>query len=91
MTKTAKILIIDDDIDFVAATKMVLESGNYEVITAHQGDEGLTRAGEERPNLIILDVIEGRAISSSVLVIWLITQDRNQGHLDRTAYVLSIN
>ena len=57
MTKKAKILLVDDDDDFVEATKIVLESKPYEVIVAHEGDEGLRKAREEKPDLIILDVI----------------------------------
>jgi len=52
-----KILLIDDDVDFVTATKTVLESKPYEVITAYQGDEGLKKVREEKPDLIILDII----------------------------------
>ena len=57
MTKKAKILLIDDDVDFVEATKIVLESKPYEVIVAYEGNEGLRKASEEKPDLIILDVI----------------------------------
>ena len=57
MEKKAKILLVDDDVDFVQATKMVLESKPYEVIVAHEGDEGLRKAREKNPDLIILDVI----------------------------------
>ena len=57
MEKKAKILLVDDDLDFVEATKIVLESKPYEVIVAHEGDEGLRKAREEKPDLIILDVI----------------------------------
>ncbi len=52
-----KILLIDDDTDFVAANKMVLEKSSYQVITAVQGDEGLKKARAEKPDLILLDVI----------------------------------
>lgn len=54
--KQAKILLVDDDPDLVTATKIVLET-KYEVITATEGDEGLRKAKEESPDLIILDVI----------------------------------
>lgn len=57
MERKAKILVIDDDPDFVAATKLVLESKPYQVVTAFDGDEGLKRARDESPDLIILDVI----------------------------------
>ena len=57
MTEKAKILLIDDDIDFVEATKIVLESKPYEVIVAYDGDDGLRKAREENPDLILLDII----------------------------------
>jgi len=57
MEKKAKILLIDDDDDFVESTKTVLESKPYEVIVAHEGNEGLRKAREENPDLILLDVI----------------------------------
>ena len=57
MDKRNKILLIDDDIDFVEATKTVLESEPYDVIVAHEGNEGLQKAREENPDLILLDVI----------------------------------
>ena len=57
MEKRAKILLVDDDIDFVEATKIVLESKPYEVIVAHEGDEALRKARAENPDLIILDII----------------------------------
>jgi len=57
MEKRAKILLVDDDIDFVEATKIILESKPYEVIVAYEGDEALRKAREENPDLIILDII----------------------------------
>ncbi len=53
----AKILLIDDDPDFVAANQIVLEKSSYQVITASQGDEGIKKARQEKPDLILLDVI----------------------------------
>ncbi|MBT4512261.1 MAG: response regulator [Chloroflexi bacterium] len=52
----AKILLVDDDPDLVAATSIVLKT-KYEVITATEGEEGVKKAKEENPDLIILDVI----------------------------------
>ncbi len=57
MAKKAKILMVDDDADFVESTKTILESKPYEVIVANNGDEGLRKAREEKPDLILLDVI----------------------------------
>jgi two-component system alkaline phosphatase synthesis response regulator PhoP len=57
MEKKAKILLVDDDVDFVEATKTILESKPYEVIVAYDGGEGLQKARKENPDLILLDVI----------------------------------
>jgi two-component system alkaline phosphatase synthesis response regulator PhoP len=57
MVRQAKILVVDDDTVFVKATKAVLESKNYQVSTAFDGDEGLQKVREEKPDLIILDII----------------------------------
>ena len=57
MKRKARILLVDDDADFVESTKTVLESKPYEVIVAVNGDEGLRKAKEENPDLIILDII----------------------------------
>jgi len=57
MTKIPKVLLIDDDPDCVEATRIVLESKPYEVIISYDGDDGLRKAKEESPDLIILDVI----------------------------------
>jgi CheY-like chemotaxis protein len=53
----AKILVVDDDPDFVSATKIVLEKHNHQVIAAASGDAGYQRAFSDRPDLVILDVI----------------------------------
>ena len=57
MKGKATVLIVDDDQDFVEATKLVLESKPYKVITAYDGNEGLAKARQEKPDLIILDII----------------------------------
>lgn len=56
MSRQAKVLIVDDDAVFVDSTRAVLES-KYEVSTASDGDEGLRKVAEVKPDLIILDVI----------------------------------
>ena len=57
MERKAKILLVDDDADFVLSTRTVLESKPYEIITAVNGDEALRKARAEKPDLILLDVI----------------------------------
>jgi CheY-like chemotaxis protein len=53
----AKILIVDDDTDFVLVTKIVLEQNGYEVISAGNGNQGMTMLARKNPQLVILDVI----------------------------------
>lgn len=52
-----KVLIIDDDPDFVEAMTMLLETKGYDVISAHAGAEGFNKAKTESPGLILLDVM----------------------------------
>lgn len=53
----AKILIIDDDPDIAMATRMALESADYDVIEARNSKEGLERVVSDEPDLIVLDVM----------------------------------
>ena len=53
----SKILIVDDDPDFVEATRIVLEGAGYDTLSAANGDESLRVVRAEKPDLIILDVI----------------------------------
>ena len=52
-----KILIVDDDNDFVEAMTSILESKGYSVVSASNGTEGLAKAKEEKPDLMLLDVM----------------------------------
>ena len=53
-----KILIVDDDKIFTKILRDSCEAtGEYEVLTAFTGDEGLKRALEESPDLIMLDLM----------------------------------
>ena len=54
---SVKILLIDDDPDFLMATSLILEKDGYEVFTAHNGTEGLAKSGELNPDLIIVDLM----------------------------------
>jgi len=52
-----KILIIDDDHDFVTITKSHLEKAGLEVAVAYNGGEGIDKARTEAPDLILLDIV----------------------------------
>jgi CheY-like chemotaxis protein len=53
----AKILVVDDDPDFVAFTRDVLKRQNYEVITAASGKQALDVMRKNKPDLVLLDVM----------------------------------
>ena len=55
--ENAKILIVDDDLDLTKALKVTLESEDYSVVTASDRTEGMEKIENERPDLVILDVM----------------------------------
>ena len=52
-----KILVVDDEEELVMAVQARLEANDFDVITAYDGEDGLKKAREEKPDLIILDVM----------------------------------
>ena len=57
MKAGGKILLVDDDPDFLEMHKAVLRNHGYEVLTATSGQEGLERVRAEMPDLVILDLM----------------------------------
>jgi CheY-like chemotaxis protein len=55
-----KILVVDDSSTVLFVEKMILSNGEYEVVTARDGQEGLEKAVAERPDLILMDVVMPR-------------------------------
>lgn len=53
----ALIAIIDDDLDILDASGLVLKSKGHDVITAANPNDGYKIVVEKKPNLIILDVM----------------------------------
>lgn len=56
-SKGKKILIADDEPDILEIIQYNLVKEGYTVITARDGDEALTRAKQQQPDLIILDIM----------------------------------
>lgn len=56
---TPAVLIVDDDVAFAASTRLLLEHEGYVVHVAGNGAEGLKKAAEIHPSLILLDVVMG--------------------------------
>jgi DNA-binding response OmpR family regulator len=57
MSGGARVLLVDDDRDLVAALRLAFERKGYRVSAAYDASSGLRMAEEERPDLIVLDVM----------------------------------
>ncbi len=55
-----KILFVDDEVDFVEVYKVALEKKGYDVVAAYNGEDALVKASEEKPDIIVLDVMMSR-------------------------------
>jgi two-component system, OmpR family, alkaline phosphatase synthesis response regulator PhoP len=52
-----RILIVDDDEDLVEVTAQFLQANGYTVLKAHSGADGVRAARQERPHLILMDIM----------------------------------
>lgn len=52
-----KILLVDDAETILMMERMILNKAGYELITAKDGQEAVTKATAERPDLILMDVV----------------------------------
>jgi len=53
----AKVLVIDDSATICLIMARALQKAGYQVITASNGNDGLTKALQERPHCVVLDVV----------------------------------
>jgi DNA-binding response OmpR family regulator len=51
------ILVVEDEITTLKLIKMVLQREGYQIVTATSGAEGLRKAEELKPDLVILDIV----------------------------------
>ena len=71
MQGAGKVLLIDDDQDFKAAVRAVLEGAGYAVVEADCGERGLRALVEEAPDLIVVDIMmatstDGYGVTQSI-------------------------
>jgi len=52
-----KILVVDDEIDFLEMVRMRLQANDYEVVTAMNGKEALEKVKDEKPDAVLLDIL----------------------------------
>lgn len=57
MSTTKKILIADDEPDILEILQFNLQQEGYEVVTAKTGDDAIEKAKQNKPDLIILDIM----------------------------------
>lgn len=57
MKKNAAILVVDDDPDIIDSLKIILESRDYIVRTASNGKEALQALEDQKPDIMILDIM----------------------------------
>ncbi len=57
MDKKTRILLVDDDVDFIDLNKAVLENHGFDVAVAFSGREGLDKVKFEQPDVIVLDLM----------------------------------
>src|SRR5690349_2457862 len=63
----AKVLVVDDEPAILHFTRRALESEGYTVMTAADGADGLRKASEHRPDLIVLDLAMPKLSGTGVL------------------------
>ena len=52
----SRILLVDDDAQFLEATEYMLKYENYEVITAKNGEEAIKKYDESTPDIVLMDL-----------------------------------
>ena len=55
-----RILIVDDSVTSLLWQKLILVEGQYEILTAKDGQEGVDTAVAQRPDLVLMDVVMPR-------------------------------
>lgn len=51
-----KILVVDDEKDYLAIASAILKKEGFEVVCAEDGERALEKAGDEAPFLVLLDI-----------------------------------
>jgi len=82
------ILIVEDDPDAVETLKLVLEEEGYRVVSAPDAEKGLAAVREDRPDLILLDIMMPSGTEGFHFV-WNLRQDPDAQYRDIPILVLT--
>jgi len=74
MAKT-RVLVVDDNINFLQMAQLALGSDEYEVFTAGDGQEGFDQAKKINPDIILMDVMMPRVSGLELLRMLLADED----------------
>jgi CheY-like chemotaxis protein len=55
--ESKKILVVDDEPDFLEVIRVRLEANNYRVVTAVNGKEAMAKLKKEKPDAVLLDIL----------------------------------
>ena len=84
----AKILYIEDNFDNMTLVKRILEIEGYEVIEAGTGEEGLAKAFENHPDIVITDInlpdIDGYTVTNTL------KKDKGTAHIPIIAMTANV-
>jgi CheY-like chemotaxis protein len=67
MTETKTVMIVDDEADVLLSISQILEANNYRTIKARDGQECLEKLREEKPDVLLLDIMMPGLTSKEIL------------------------
>ncbi|MHC4981569.1 MAG: response regulator [Planctomycetota bacterium] len=80
-----KILLVDDDRDILTAMEAALHDAGPEILTARDGNEAITLAEEQKPDLVVLDMMLPKR--SGFLVMEKLKRGREKSQMPRVIMV----
>jgi DNA-binding response OmpR family regulator len=79
VTEGRKVLVVDDDPAYIKSTELVLSAHGYEVDSARDGDEALDKMKDQRPDVVLLDIMMDWPLDGLHVTREMLRQQRLQG------------
>ena len=80
MRASKRVVVIDDDPDFVEYTRIILQAASYDILTASNAADGLALARRTQPDLVITDVMMSYSLEG-ISVTRAIRDDPTMNHI----------